>query len=288
MSRDEMGRLEGLMLGKAVEYPQHYAPDILQRVPRVRWEGAELPMVGVDAWHAYEASCMTSRGVPVVCVLKMVYPADSRYIVESKSLKLYLHSMNGEALGATVPEVRERLCERVQGDLSALLECDVQCVAHGAYAERYDFSGYISLEGLLGDEESMGDGRERSDLLFTTTESSQEVRYTSSLLRSNCPVTGQPDWGNLFVRMRGERVPQVKSLLEYVVGLRNERHFHEEICEMVYRELYVAMRPDELMVACLYTRRGGIDICPCRASEVRLLPTWLPQAEVLTLASWRQ
>ncbi len=109
-----------------------------------------------------------------------------------------------------------------------------------------------------------------------------EIKVASHLLKSNCKITGQPDWGSIYIRLKGACLPDEKALLRYIVSLRNENHFHEEICEMTYKRLTDLFHPEALAVSCLYTRRGGIDICPTRANRTEFLPPYLPQEHVLT------
>ena len=111
---------------------------------------------------------------------------------------------------------------------------------------------------------------------------------STHLLRSNCKITRQPDWGSAFVRIKGRSLPTPESLLRYLVSIRSENHFHEEICEMIYKRLLDAFAPSEMSVSCIYTRRGGIDICPTRASHQRLLPQHLPNPLAMTRKLLRQ
>ncbi len=268
------------VLGQRVSYPQTYKPDVLVAVPRelnrtgLGIRDDALPFVGEDVWHAYEVSCLTDMGLPVVGVMKLCYSATSRYIVESKSLKLYLNSFNMEKMGATAEIAAEKMRERVGEDLSALLGTEVNvhyfdCETH---SETSDLRGFALLERMEG-VENVGIEKytEAAELLEESGERGR-MRVKSHLLRSNCRVTHQPDWGTVFIDIEGERLPTGTSLLAYIVSLRRENHFHEEICELIYVRLMERFRPSGLMVCCVYTRRGGIDILPVRASGVGLLP----------------
>ena len=115
-----------------------------------------------------------------------------------------------------------------------------------------------------------------------------ELKVGSHLLKSNCKITSQPDWGTIYIHLKANRTPAPVSLLKYIVSLRNENHFHEEICEMVYQRLYELFQPEILVVTCLYTRRGGIDICPSRSSHPQYLPSHLLKPETLTTPAFRQ
>jgi len=121
-----------------------------------------------------------------------------------------------------------------------------------------------------------------------TLEESKEVKLKSNLLRSNCRVTNQPDWGDVFIKIKGKKLPSAESLAKYIVSHRTVSHFHEEICEMVYKHLTDAYKPEQLMVACLYTRRGGLDINPVRASHISLLPDFFSNVDYRIAKTLRQ
>lgn len=282
------------VLGQRVTYPQHYSPEVLVAVPRqLNRKGLgiaddALPFAGADAWHAYEVSCLTSKGLPTAGVMKIVVPCTSPSIVESKSLKLYLNSFNMEPMGATRAEAIAALETRVRHDLSALLSADVRVRhfdASAAEAPLGDIAGYETLEDAVGDI-SASQYTELPDLLGEGEES-DGLCVKSHLLRSNCRVTHQPDWGTVFIRMSAGRTPRREDLLRYVVSLRGENHFHEEICELVFTRLMERFAPKDLMVACMYTRRGGIDINPVRATSMALVPASLLDVETLTVTPVR-
>lgn len=246
------------------------------------------PFAGADVWHAYEVSCLTNSGMPTAGVMKIVVPCSSPLIVESKSLKLYLNSFNMESMGATRSEAIAALEERVRHDLSALLCTEVSVRHFDASATEEalgEMAGYEILEDSVGDI-SASQYTEAPDLLGEGEES-VGLCVKSHLLRSNCRVTHQPDWGTVFVKMGAGRAPRREDLLRYVVSLRGENHFHEEICELVFTRLMERFAPKDLMVACMYTRRGGIDINPVRATGAYLLPGSLLDVERLTVTPVR-
>lgn len=293
-----MEQEEARLLGKQIGYPREYCPEILVKVPRIlnrKIYGIGNPenlFYGFDSWHAYEAGFITDRGLPVVGLLKIVYPANSEYIVESKSLKLYLGSMNMTAFGSGRNEGISLFTERVRQDLSQLLQTQVSVCFHkeAPVLSPFDFSGYEILEEL---PEAGGIRfsvyQEHPDYLTESrTEIPGELRIGSHLLKSNCKITSQPDWGSIYIWIKACQTPGKLSLLKYIVSIRNENHFHEEICEMVFKRLTDFYQPEILMVGCLYTRRGGLDICPVRANSPQYLPVYLPQAEKLTTRSFRQ
>lgn len=287
---------EGKFLGKQVEYPQEYAPEMLVAVPRhfnrTQYDLHEnnLPFIGFDVWHAYELSFLTNNGLPVTGLLKVVYPATSKSIVESKSFKLYLNSFNMHGFGNTMQEGLEEVLSVIKKDLSQLLDTDITLhfFRQDSAKTAFDFADYQVLENLNNaDAIKFEHYNEQPDLL-QPSDISGELKVASHLLRSNCKITNQPDWGSAYIYMKGNQLPTDESLLQYIVSIRNENHFHEEICEMLYKRLWDIFRPDELAVTCIYTRRGGIDICPVRVSHKKLLPYNLTAAAVLSQKLLRQ
>jgi 7-cyano-7-deazaguanine reductase len=291
-----MNNIENKVLGQQVKYPQHYQPDVLVAVPRLYnrmqydIDEEKLPFVGVDTWHCYELSFLTKLGLPVQGLLKIVYPANSPCLIESKSLKLYLNSFNMEYVDFSVEESIASVKATVKNDLSKIVgsDVDVEYFRHGADNTNFDFVNYDVLEyGIEIDEIVFRDYNENHLLLETFGEMG-EMRIVSHLLRSNCKITHQPDWGSVYLYIKGDDLPTRESLLRYIVSLRNENHFHEEICELIYLRIWERFKPKELCVSCLYTRRGGIDICPTRASKPELQPKGLIDAHELTRKLLRQ
>jgi len=213
-------------------------------------------------------------------MLKIWYPADSKLHVESKSIKLYLNSFNMTQLGDTDHECIALLKERVKKDLSDLLQTEVEVEMFTSdYTPSYSFKGYAPLDALV-DLNAIEFTSYHSDATQLEADETDEdfeigeIKVQSNLLRSNCRVTNQPDWGDVFIHIKPKAgiVPNLQSLAKYIVSHRQVSHFHEEICEMIYMHLKEAYDPKELMVACLYTRRGGLDINPIRASHKELIP----------------
>jgi len=288
---------EEKVLGKRIDYPQHYCPEILVSVPRTinrEIYGIHRPeelFCGSDSWHAYEAGFLTDGGMPVCGLLKIVYPASSPLLVESKSLKLYLGSYHMHRLGKTRETAIGNFVRQVETDLERLLSAPVDaCFYGGAPATQpFDFAGFRIIEdGIPCEEALFSVYRECPELLGENLRPGGEIKVGSHLLKSNCKITRQPDWGSLYLHLKAEHLPDDLSLLRYIVSLRNENHFHEEICEMTFKRLTDLFHPEILMVACLYTRRGGIDICPVRANAPRYLPAALPRADILTARTFRQ
>jgi 7-cyano-7-deazaguanine reductase len=271
-------------------------PRILNRV-QYNIEDANLPFYGFDVWNSYEFSALTDNGFPVTGHLKIVYPADSECIVESKSLKLYLNSFNMCRLGTNVNEVRENSTKIIQDDLSSLLNTRLTAKIfindEEIWSPREPVTGIfknldsINIEGVQFDKYN-----EDPELLRSCSVDRKVSLYVhSSNLRSNCRVTNQPDWGDVYIYMTSKYEIDETSVLQYLVSMRNENHFHEEICECIYKRFWDFFNPENLLVTCLYTRRGGIDINPVRASSENLMHIFtrhLVDANFYTSKTWRQ
>ena len=279
-------------------YSDKYDPSLLVAVPRYLNREAygikedSLPFVGVDSWNAYEVSAITEKGRPVAGMLKIVCPADSPFHVESKSIKLYLNSFNMTPFGKTAKECIKFIETQVAKDLTELLQGDVICTFFGNdYGVEFQFDGYQDLAGLvnLDEVEFTSFHSDASQLkVWEVKEENVVKEIHSDLLRSNCRVTNQPDWGDVYIRMEGKNVADEASLAQYIVSHRQVSHFHEEICEMVFTHLMQAYQPEKLMVACLYTRRGGIDINPIRATHAELIPGWFKDSNKRMKKTLRQ
>lgn len=267
---------------KPYETPDFVDTDLLVAIPRylnrTQYDLSGDEFVGFDTWHGYEVSFLTHSGYPVNCVAKIRYSSDSEYIVESKSIKLYLNSFNMMKVADT-PEAALRLArDRIEKDLSSTLETQVSVYLHDTRKDIWKVPPVNFHEYSLLDDEVDLDNTEFSDynenpdiLLVSETDYDEELSVWTPSLRSNCRVTNQPDWGDVFIYMTGSQLPDETSLLKYIVSMRSENHFHEEICECLYKRLLDRFSPDELFVTCLYTRRGGIDINPVRANKDYLL-----------------
>ena len=263
-------------------YSDQYNPELLVKIPRkLNREGYNLTgkeFKGVDTWNAYEVSAITTKGQPVAGMLKIVCPSDSEYHVESKSIKLYLNSFNMTKIGDTAVDCITGIEARVKRDLDELLETNTTI---SFYASEFETENLSFSE----DYKDLGDITDLDQIDFTAfkSDSSQliiedsggelnDIKFRSNLLRSNCRVTNQPDWGDVFIYMKGSKLPAADSLAKYIVSHRTVSHFHEEICEMIFAHLTERFEPEQLMVSCLYTRRGGIDINPIRATHSYLIP----------------
>lgn len=248
--------MKDLLLGKTVAAPRGHDPSILTPIPRPE---RTLPMYGFDLWRSYELSWLNPQGRPQAALLEIVYPCESRYLVESKSLKLYL---NG--LASAVYAAAEDLARTIRQDLAAVLETPW---IETTVIPLDDFSTGTSLPpGICLDSIDCPVSQYTPDpsLLITTPEQAEENLF-SDLLRSHCPITNQPDWGSVTIRYRGARIEHA-GLLRYICSYREHQGFHEECCERIFRDITQRCQPERLLVGCWYTRRGGIDINPVRAS----------------------
>jgi len=273
-------------LGQTSKYKSKYDPSLLVREARsnnrqhLNITEDNLPFVGYDLWNAYEISCLNANGVPVTGLAKIIYPCDSTYIVESKSLKLYLNSLNMTYFdNVEREEIYNSIEKLVAEDLSFLLETSVICkifpsTTNTGYTDIVDdIHDFITLEYMECNKNvSCNIYSENSTLLRSSQYNKQAVteqKYHSSLLKSNCRVTSQPDWGDVYITYKGSHSLDPAALLKYIISFRDECHFHEEICETIYKRLYDAFNPIELTVMCLYVRRGGIDINPIRSNNIK-------------------
>ena len=267
-------------LGQSSEYKSQYDPELLVVEPRqsnrtyLDIDKDNLPFVGYDVWNGYEVSALTNNGKPVAAIAKVIYPCDSEFIVESKSMKLYWNSFNMTKLGDSPEEVMGEIEKRAITDLSERIGTNVSVQLFfddHVIEDELDFSGVTNFDIAVGNDVVFDTYNETPELLqIEERDQSQEINYISGLLKSNCRVTSQPDWGDVYIQMKGNKIPTAESLLKYIVSFRDECHFHEEICECIYKRLWDLCSPEELVVSCLYVRRGGWDINPHRCSHEHL------------------
>lgn len=250
-------------LGREVAYPDRYDPSLLFPIPRAAARAqigigaaAALPFHGHDRWHGYELGWLDARGKPSVATATFLVPATSPHLIESKSFKLYLNSLNSARFNSAAA-VRERIAT----DLSARVGADVQ-VAFGLPPVDAPGQGE-SIDVLDIDIDDYGPPH-AGHLLAVPGEHVQEV-LTSALLKSNCPVTGQPDWASVTLRYRGPRIDR-EGLLRYLVSFRDHAEFHEQCVERIFQDVLQRCHCASLSVEARYTRRGGLDINPWRAT----------------------
>jgi 7-cyano-7-deazaguanine reductase len=259
-------------LGKKTIYPEEYQPDLLVSLPRS--DNREklsiatdlLPFYGADVWNAYELSYLDSQGKPISLQGRFVFPAESKYLVESKSLKLYLNSLNHEHF-----ETTEHITDTICGDLSRAADQEVDILAFQSHEmsipeypsgkclddQELEFAEYSVSKKLL---------KETSDSLFD--ELTEEILYTN-LFRSSCPITNQPDWATVTICYQGRKIPH-DVLLKYLVSYRQHNDYHENCVERIFCDLKDVFDPQSLTVEANFLRRGGLDINPIRSTEKSL------------------
>lgn len=262
--------LESAPLGKKSSYINTYTPSLLFPLPRKPKRDElglkePLPFQGFDYWTGFEISWLNPKGKPQVAIAEFKLPAHSRCLIESKSFKLYLNSFNNSRF-----ETLESVHQLMIQDLSQAAEAPVEVqlyFLHEAPSQISTFTGTL-LDEL--DIECTTYQPNPSDLRVEGTEQVEETLFTH-LLKSNCLVTGQPDWGSVQISYKGKKInPQ--GLLRYIVSLRDHNEFHEQCVERIFTDLLRQCQPEELSVYARYTRRGGLDINPYRTNKKTLPP----------------
>ena len=263
-------------LGKASAYADQYDAALLFPIARAG-KRAELgiadaqPFFGADMWTAYELSWLNLRGKPQVALAQITVPCESPCIVESKSVKLYLNSFNNSRF-VDAREVRERIRADISAATGAGIGAGIGVKTIGP--ELFDREPVHEMDGLNLDRldiECMH-FTPAPELLFAEFDDVPVTEtLTSNLLKSNCLVTGQPDWGSVQIAYSGPQINQ-EGLLQYIVSFRNHNEFHEQCVERIFMDIWTRCKPIKLAVYARYTRRGGVDINPFRCSY----PTQLP------------
>ena len=259
-------------LGKTSAYPSAYDPNLLCPFPRqvkrdVIGVTADLPFGGYDIWNAYELSWLNPKGKPVVAMGEFHVPCESPHLIESKSFKLYLNSFNQTRFPDS-SQVEERLLK----DLSAAAGARVR--VRLLDSEQFAVEQISQLPGECIDELDIEVANYALDpaLLQNAADPMQMVEENlhSHLLKSNCLVTNQPDWGSLLIRYRGGKIDR-EALLRYLISFRQHNEFHEQCVERIFVDLLRYCQPQQLTVYARYTRRGGLDINPFRSNfETRI------------------
>ncbi|CAM3712037.1 NADPH-dependent 7-cyano-7-deazaguanine reductase QueF [Polynucleobacter brandtiae] len=259
-----------LPLGQQSAYPDQYDPSVLFPISRAEnrlklklLENQTLPFVGVDIWNAFELSWLNSKGKPQIALAEFQVPADSPNMIESKSFKLYLNSLNNVRF-----EDESALRETLITDLSR--------VAGSKIATRIFLPETIAKKGM---QEMSGVLMDRLDIEIDPSLAADstllevnadfgpiEQCLVSHLLKSNCPVTGQPDWASIQIRYQGRPILE-EGLLRYLIGFRQLGEFHEHCVETIFTDIKRQCKPEKLSVYARYTRRGGLDINPFRTDH---------------------
>ena len=267
------------ILGQSTSYPKTYAPDMLYPIPRALGRAklalpADALSIGMDWWQVFEMSWLNLHGISQVAMARLAIPATSDYIVESKSLKLYFNSLN-----FTEFDNQQAVKATVEKDLSACLKTDVTLEIF-----EVNIANSLPISAPQGDciDNALDNSDKKIAIVSEVDPSSLTIAHQgasdsqlqilhSHLLRSNCPVTNQPDWGTLEIQIDSQPIDRA-GLLEYILSFRQHNGFHEQCVEQIFSDLTQAFAPKTLMVRAWYTRRGGIDINPCRVSDISLLP----------------
>lgn len=258
-------------LGQKAEYDPHYNPDkifpILRKMNRDKIGVPEnLPFFGFDIWNHYEVSWLNEKGKPMVGLAEIIYSCDSPYIIESKSMKLYFNSFNN-----TVVKDASILQETIKKDLESRIgvSVNVKIILMQDVKEERMYPGF---EGVCIDELDIDcfSYTLNPSFLHYEKKSVSEVLF-SDLLKSNCLVTNQPDWGSVQISYEGNKINH-EGLLRYIVSFRNVNEFSETCIERIFMDIMKYCKPKNLTVYGRFTRRGGIDINPCRSTYNNILP----------------
>ncbi|ABM43416.1 MULTISPECIES: NADPH-dependent 7-cyano-7-deazaguanine reductase QueF [Diaphorobacter] len=272
-----MNTPEHSQLGKASAYADQYDASLLFPIPRAD-KRAEIgidgnaPFFGADLWTAFELSWLNLRGKPQVAIAHITVPCETPHIVESKSFKLYLNSFNNTRF-ASEAEVRARIRADVSEAVWRGAEHPGTVGVTLLLPEAFDREPIHELDGLLLDRLDVECTRyQPAPELLAAHHDEAPVTETlvSHLLKSNCLVTGQPDWGSVQITYSGAQIDQA-GLLQYLVSFRNHNEFHEQCVERIFMDIWTRCRPIKLAVYARYTRRGGLDINPLRTSHPQQL-----------------
>ena len=273
-----MNTPEQSQLGKSSSYVDQYDAALLFPIARrskrdeIGLTGT-LPFFGADLWTAYELSWLNPRGKPQLALARITVPAESTHIVESKSVKLYLNSFNNSVFAdasAVQTRLREDLSAAIWQGEAVMSSVGVQLVL----PQDFDKEPVHELDGLNLDRLDLECSHYQPAPELLTAQFNQAPvteTLTSQLLKSNCLVTGQPDWGSVRISYTGPQIDQA-GLLQYIVSFRNHNEFHEQCVERIFMDIWRACKPSKLEVYARYTRRGGVDINPWRTSHPMAAP----------------
>ncbi|MDG1436775.1 MAG: NADPH-dependent 7-cyano-7-deazaguanine reductase QueF [Rickettsiaceae bacterium] len=261
-----MDDIKELSLGKEVEYLDQYDKSILVGVPRdiARNEiklSKKLPFNGVDVWNCYEVSWLNKKGKPCAKIIQFIVPADSKFLIESKSVKLYLNSLNGSCF-----EEDSEVQRLIQKDFTEIAQKNVVVLIKNLeefYATPLSLFSGVNIDNL---DVEIKDYQVNKDLLQLSDDAEIITEtLTSNLLKSNCLITNQPDWASVQIKYTGREIDH-KSLLRYIISFRKHNEFHEQCVEHMFKDIMEQCSPEELTIHAKYTRRGGVDINPFRTT----------------------
>ncbi len=254
-------------LGKKSDYDLTYNPDRLYPIPRagkrqeIGINSSALPFFGFDCWNHYEVSWLNEKGKPMVGIAEIIYDCRSPKLIESKSLKLYFNSFNNTKI-----KDKFELENIVKSDLEKRIDSEVSVTIY-SLAEARQFKVIESFDGETIDNLDVGCSiyQVEPSFLSVIEEEVEEILY-SDLLKSNCLVTNQPDWGSVQIAYKGKKINR-EGLLKYLISFRNHNEFHEQCIERIFVDIMTYCKPEQLTVYGRYTRRGGLDINPYRSTE---------------------
>ena len=259
-------------LGKETKYSDCYDPSLLCPIPRAKARQCEdqsvlLPFTGVDVWTAYELSWLNLDGLPQIAIVEFMIPCDSESIVESKSFKLYLNSFI-QTKFACMEAVQAQLVNDISAATGAKVEVSL--------FELAEYQGILPIsepQGLCIDSQPLVIDSYSPDSRLLGVQSENVVSETlySHLLKTNCPVTDQPDWASIYIFYKGAKIDQA-GLLKYIVSYRQHQDFHEQCVEQIFTDIMSVCAPSELSVYARYMRRGGLDINPFRSTHISRPP----------------
>lgn len=276
---------EQSLLGKSSTYAQEYDPSLLYPLPRapkraeIGIQGSTLPFMGMDLWTGYELSWLNPRGKPQIAIMQVQIPCESTHIIESKSFKLYLNSFNNSQF-ADAQTVQQRITDDINAALwhgTSSANIPARASVQLVLPEQFEQQKIAELQGLSLDRLDVQCTHYQPAPELLEADHSQpavDETLTSNLLKSNCLVTGQPDWGSVQISYSGAPIDQ-EGLLRYLVSFRNHNEFHEQCVERIYMDIMRRCQPAHLTVYARYTRRGGLDINPLRTSQPQALPASL-------------
>ena len=271
-----MADYQETQLGKETAYADCYDPSLLCPIARVKarqnqFGSTSVRFKGIDLWTAYELSWLNSNGLPQLAVAEFIIPCTSDSIIESKSFKLYLNSYI-QTQFATMEAVQHQLTV----DLSRAAGSTVEVILY-QIAEYNGIKPIAEPQGFCIDNQPVviEDYAPCANLLAIDRESQAEETLYSHLLKTNCPVTNQPDWASIYISYKGPKM-DAEGLLKYIVSFRQHQDFHEQCVEKIFVDISNHCEPQQLTVYARYTRRGGLDINPFRSSHLSM-PTYFRQ-----------
>ncbi|MFO7751097.1 MAG: NADPH-dependent 7-cyano-7-deazaguanine reductase QueF [Desulfobacteraceae bacterium] len=259
MTNGKSGSPLGQQKGHSLTYdPSHLFP-VSRKGPRKAIGAIPSPFTGKDIWNCYELSWLNPKGKPQIALARFIFPSDSENIIESKSVKLYLNSFNQTRFGSL-----RQVKETIEKDLSEISKARVDVSL--LVPEQFSNEKFAVCPGVCLDNLDVAIDRYQMtpDLLTVHKKKVKEQVY-SNLMRTNCPVTAQPDWASIMVEYRGNKIDH-KGLLKYLISFRNHTGFHENCVEQVFMDLFNRCSPERLLVYARFTRRGGLDINPYRSN----------------------